>query len=101
MMTKLTAAVSGLALCSFLTACGQSDTVPSVTNPSPSTPRTTEPQSVNDTVIKAAFFVEANNTKVNEKNCRSLQGMLLAKPVQADTSDEMNRARTIIFNHCP
>ncbi|OFW88791.1 MAG: hypothetical protein A3J37_00890 [Alphaproteobacteria bacterium RIFCSPHIGHO2_12_FULL_45_9] len=97
---SLAAKLSGLALCTFMTACGQSSsdaTVPQAPASSPDKVTVT----INQQLINMASDFAKKNTTPSEGDCRYMLASTLTTPVQQDKSEAMNTAKDIIFNICP
>lgn len=87
---SLAAKLSGLALCTFMTACGQS---------SPETAAVEQSTALNVKLVNMA--AKAAKVQPTQEECNSMISYLLIPSIQKDDTPEMNKARLIIGTRCP
>jgi len=97
---SLAAKLSGLALCTFMTACGQSSPETTASQAATSSPDKVT-VTINQQLINMASDFAQKKTTPSEGDCRYMLASTLTTPVQQDKSKAMNTAKDIIFNICP
>ena len=94
--TTLLSTIAGLALCGFLTACGEAKTETPITKPDVSARKT---MTINEELIIRAR--EAQTKDPSADDCREMIAKIMTPMVQTDRSPEMEAAKDIVFTRCP
>lgn len=97
---SLAAKLSGLALCTFMTACGQSSsdaTAPQAPASSPDKVTVT----INQQLINMASDFANKEVTPREEDCRYMLASMMTPSVQQDRSIDMEEAKEFILERCP